>query len=181
MAAEALSLSVNLMATGLILFQLSATWSMASKAYTSDKERPKMYSNVAGILIESAAPLAVVGVCYITVTAINFHHQPERLYQRGVVNCVGDVSGSLLDALTVSLRVRSSSSLPDMIRCQGLSPQMIIYRVFNGQSWRTRQESEEAMGVPSKPIEFSTAQSGSTSDTEDETWSNGQAIIREDI
>ncbi|KAH6912308.1 hypothetical protein BKA70DRAFT_1219440 [Coprinopsis sp. MPI-PUGE-AT-0042] len=130
-----LSVSMNVMVTGLILFQLWKTWSFMSKACLNQK-RPSMYSNVAAMMIESAAPLAVFGVCWVTVTAISYHGKPERLFDRGVLNSLAEVSESLYNSFSA------------------LSPQMIIFRVLNGQSWRNAREGNEQTEKFSQPLRF---------------------------
>jgi ABC-type microcin C transport system permease subunit YejB len=69
MLAESLSVSVNVMVTALILFKLSRTWSGISK-YFPNLQRPRMYTNAAAVVIESAAPLTVFGICYVIATAL---------------------------------------------------------------------------------------------------------------
>ncbi|KAH6912337.1 hypothetical protein BKA70DRAFT_1535717 [Coprinopsis sp. MPI-PUGE-AT-0042] len=124
MTAESLSVSTNVAVTGLIVFRLAGASRRASRLCPSMK-RSGTYSNVAAMIIESAAPLAIFGICYIIVTAIAYYHYPETLSQQGRVNTLSEVSGSLYVAFSA------------------LSPQMIIYRVLNGQSWKNAHESNE--------------------------------------
>ncbi|KAH6912334.1 hypothetical protein BKA70DRAFT_1080937, partial [Coprinopsis sp. MPI-PUGE-AT-0042] len=124
MVAESLSVSMKVMVTSLILFQLSSAWSLISNSCPSLK-RPRTYSNVAAILIESAAPLAIFGVSYIIVMAIDYHHDPVVLARKGELNALNEVSASLYFSFSA------------------LSPQMIIFRVLNGRSWKNARESNE--------------------------------------
>ncbi|KAH6912341.1 hypothetical protein BKA70DRAFT_1219468 [Coprinopsis sp. MPI-PUGE-AT-0042] len=142
MTAQYLAVSVNVMATGLILFKLWRTWSAISKACPNLK-RSRMYTQVAATVIESAAPFTIFGICYATTMAINYYHRPELLSQRGVLNCLVEASGSLFYSFS-----------------------MIIYRVLNGQSWKNTREGADLTERLSMSLRFETPTSGSISDIE---------------
>ncbi|KAH6912304.1 hypothetical protein BKA70DRAFT_1535664 [Coprinopsis sp. MPI-PUGE-AT-0042] len=135
MVSESLSVTMNVMATGLILFQLARTWSTVSKAYPI-QSRPRMYSNVAGILIESAAPVSIFGICYVIVLAIDYYRKPEILLERGTLGSLAEVVSCLYYSMSA------------------LSPQMIIFRVMTGRSWKNGRESNELAASLSQPIRF---------------------------
>ncbi|KAH6904102.1 hypothetical protein BKA70DRAFT_1193824 [Coprinopsis sp. MPI-PUGE-AT-0042] len=143
--AESLSVSVNVMVTGLIIYKLWGTWSAISKACPEFK-RPRIYSNVTATLVESAAPIAVFGVCYIAVLGINYYQKPELLAQRGRLNALAEVSGCLFYSFSA------------------LSPQMIIFRVLNGKSWKNTHESEQITEKLSTSFRFVRPGSSSSDD-----------------
>jgi ABC-type microcin C transport system permease subunit YejB len=101
MIAESLSVSTQLMVTGLILFRLTMTWASVSKM-CSDLKRSSMYSSAAAIVIESAAPVALLGTFNIIVKAISYYHKPEILARRGTLNTMHEVSYSLYFSFYVS-------------------------------------------------------------------------------
>ncbi|KAH6904103.1 hypothetical protein BKA70DRAFT_1298456 [Coprinopsis sp. MPI-PUGE-AT-0042] len=149
MIAESLSVFMKVMVTCLILFQLPRNRFMISRSCPIPKPS-RTYSRVAAILVESAAPLALFGVCYVTVTVISYYRKPEVLAQRGTLNALNEVSGSLYFAFS------------------GLSPQMIIFRVLNGQSWKNAHESNEMSEKLSTTLRFARPGSTSTHNTEAE-------------
>ncbi|KAH6912335.1 hypothetical protein BKA70DRAFT_830541 [Coprinopsis sp. MPI-PUGE-AT-0042] len=147
MISQSLSVSVNVMVTALILFQLGRTWSVVSKAYPN-RRPPTAYSSAAAILTESAAPLTIFGICYVTVLAITYYRKPVILSQRGALNALSEVSLCLFYSFSA------------------LSPQMIIFRVLNGQSWKTANESTRLTEKLSTTLRFATPHSTSTDDLE---------------
>jgi hypothetical protein len=54
------------------------------------------------------------------------------------------------------------------MRDQALSPQMIIFRVLNGKSWKNVSESNELTERFSKPLRFAPPGSTSTDDIEED-------------
>ncbi|KAH6913692.1 hypothetical protein BKA70DRAFT_1263739 [Coprinopsis sp. MPI-PUGE-AT-0042] len=144
-AGESLSVSMKVMVTGLILFELTRTWLLISRSCPSLKRSPT-YTNVAAIVIESAAPLAICGLCYIIVTALVNYHAPTVLAKKGTLNALSEVSSSLY------------------VSFSALSPQMIIFRVLNGRSWKNARESNELTEKLSTTLRFATPHSNSTED-----------------
>ncbi|KAH6912301.1 hypothetical protein BKA70DRAFT_1423009 [Coprinopsis sp. MPI-PUGE-AT-0042] len=143
---KSLSVSMDVVVTGLILFQLSRTWSIVSKAYPN-RQRPRMYSNVAALVIESAIPITIFGICYVTLTAIACYGKPEIvLAKRGTFNALTEASACLYNSFSA------------------LSPQMIIFRVLNGQLWKDSRESGELLETFSQPIRFAVSDSILTED-----------------
>ncbi|KAH6912331.1 hypothetical protein BKA70DRAFT_1267246 [Coprinopsis sp. MPI-PUGE-AT-0042] len=145
--AESLSVSMNITVTGLILFQLTRTPLMISRLCPNMKHS-RTYSNVAAIVIESAAPLTIFGICYITVTAIAYYHNLEVLQERGIVFSLNEVSYALYASFSA------------------LSPQMIIFRVLNNQSWKNAHESNELSEKLSTTLRFARPGSTSTDDVD---------------
>ena len=107
-ASAALGVATNVMVTSLILIRLAMTWLTIRKSFP-DRKTPHIYTDIAAILVESAAPLAVFGICFITTTAINYLNPPNTIDQAGksmVLSsmfdwlyysfCVSDISLSLL-------------------------------------------------------------------------------------
>jgi hypothetical protein len=101
MISHSLSVSMNVMVTGLILVQLFRAGSLVLGSYQTQR-RPSTYSKVAAVVTESAAPLAIFGVCYITVVAITYYRKPVILSQRGTLNGLAEVSWSLFYSFSVS-------------------------------------------------------------------------------
>jgi hypothetical protein len=114
MLAESLSVSVNVMVTALILFKLSRTWSGISK-YFPNLQRPRMYTNAAAVVIESAAPLTVFGICYVIVTALAYHQDPEDVLLQGRLCALSEVSLSLFYSFCVSAHAASLLPPPMLI------------------------------------------------------------------
>ncbi|KAH6911540.1 hypothetical protein BKA70DRAFT_1185223 [Coprinopsis sp. MPI-PUGE-AT-0042] len=142
-ASASLGVATNIMVTSLILIRLAMTWFSIRKSLPDRKKSPQMYAGVAAILIESAAPLALFGICFITTTAINYLRPPTTISAAGR----STVLSAMFDWLYY-------------LFC-ALSPQMIIFRVATGQSWKNSDESKDGTGTFSKPIEFARGQSGS--------------------
>ncbi|KAH6912332.1 hypothetical protein BKA70DRAFT_1184930 [Coprinopsis sp. MPI-PUGE-AT-0042] len=142
---QSLSVAMNIMVTGLILFQLGRNRSVVLDAYPN--RRPSSaYSKVAAMVTESAAPLAIFGVCYAMVTAIAYYRRPVTLSQLGRLNALAEVSSCLLYSFSA------------------LSPQMIIFRVLNGQSWKNAHESSRFTEQLSTTFRFARPQSSTSID-----------------
>ncbi|KAH6884736.1 hypothetical protein BKA70DRAFT_1468175 [Coprinopsis sp. MPI-PUGE-AT-0042] len=133
-ASTALSVATNIMITLLILFKLVKARLNMSKALP-DRKPPRLYSDVTSIIVESAAPLAVFGICSVIVTVIGLR-PPEKLLERGRIHALIEAFGSLYYGFSV------------------LSPQMIIFRVTTGRSWKNAKDSEEGFATFSQPINF---------------------------
>ncbi|KAH6912252.1 hypothetical protein BKA70DRAFT_1267103 [Coprinopsis sp. MPI-PUGE-AT-0042] len=134
-ASVSLSVAMNIMVTGLILWRLLMVWLVRRKALAGQKTYG-MYSSVTAILIESAAPLAVFGICFITTTAIWLYHPPTHLRRQARVVFLRE----FFDWVYYSF-------------CT-LSPQMIIFRVTTGKSWRSAKDRRDEDEVFSQPIRF---------------------------
>ncbi|KAH6911545.1 hypothetical protein BKA70DRAFT_859525 [Coprinopsis sp. MPI-PUGE-AT-0042] len=142
-ASASLGVATNIMVTSLILIRLAMTWFSVRKSLPDRKNAPQMYTGVAAILIESAAPLALLGICFITTTAINYLRTPTTMLEVGRSLLVSRIFDWLY-----------------YLFC-ALSPQMIIFRVATGQSWRNAAESKGREGGFSRPLEFArTASTG---------------------
>jgi hypothetical protein len=68
--AVGLSVATNIMTTVLILVPLARCWRETLKALP-DRKVPGLYSHVATVIIESAAPLAFFGICLLVSGAIS--------------------------------------------------------------------------------------------------------------
>ncbi|KAH6904068.1 hypothetical protein BKA70DRAFT_1432703 [Coprinopsis sp. MPI-PUGE-AT-0042] len=144
-ASSSLSVAMNIMVTSLILLRLMMTWLQTSKAFP-DRKTPRMYTDAAGIIVESAAPLAVFGICSITINAIDNLQSLQGLLRQGRITALNEVFGWLYYSFCA------------------LSPQMIIYRVATGRSWKDAAESIEGGVNISQPIQFArTVKRGSSS------------------
>ncbi|KAH6912339.1 hypothetical protein BKA70DRAFT_1398269 [Coprinopsis sp. MPI-PUGE-AT-0042] len=133
--AESLSVFVNVMVTGLILFELRTSCLAICRVYPHRK-RPSMYTTTMARMVESAAPLTFFGIIYVTVTALIYSHRPESLTQKGALNSICEVSASLYYSFSA------------------LSPQMMIFRVLDGQLWKNTQESMQLTEIVSQSLRF---------------------------
>ncbi|KAH6908967.1 hypothetical protein BKA70DRAFT_1426851 [Coprinopsis sp. MPI-PUGE-AT-0042] len=95
-----------------------------------------MYGDVAAILIESAAPLVIFGTILVVLnlTSMLLTSVPLK------VSTGLDVAGHVFSLLYVA--------------CIALSPQLIIFRVTTGRSWRNARESRQVTTALSQPIQF---------------------------
>ncbi|KAH6909559.1 hypothetical protein BKA70DRAFT_1425978 [Coprinopsis sp. MPI-PUGE-AT-0042] len=134
-AASSLSVATNVMVTLLILLRLRMTWAHTSRAFPN-RSTPRMYLDVAGVLIEAATPLAVFGICFIVMTVISVWYRPHRLFLEGRNLVLYEILGWLYYAFCF------------------LSPQMIIYRVATGRSWTDATDSGNGGTNISHPIQF---------------------------
>ncbi|KAH6912273.1 hypothetical protein BKA70DRAFT_1219408 [Coprinopsis sp. MPI-PUGE-AT-0042] len=132
-AARAIVASVSLSVATNVMLRL--TWLRTSKAFP-DRKTPRMYLDAGGIIVESAAPLAVFGIWFVIMTAINYWYEPEGLVALGRLSVANDVSMFLYYSFCA------------------LSPQMIIYRVASGRSWKDVAETVDDGGNFSQPIQF---------------------------
>ncbi|KAH6873496.1 hypothetical protein BKA70DRAFT_1450239 [Coprinopsis sp. MPI-PUGE-AT-0042] len=130
-----LSVGVNLIVTLLILGRLLQTRKVVREANLT--ERPSsMYRDVAAILIESAAPLVIFGTILVILklTSMLIRSVPLR------TNTHLNVASHVFSLLYVA--------------CIALSPQLIIFRVTTGRSWKNARESQQATTALSQPIQF---------------------------
>jgi hypothetical protein len=151
-ASASLGVATNIMVTLLILLRLAITWFNIRKTLPSRKKAPPMYTDVTIILVESAAPLALFGICFITSTAINYLRPPNTLLEAGKSTVVAAVFDWLYYLFCVSCDEKFGCHF--LIDFQALSPQMIIFRVTTGHSWRNMAESEGGTVTFSRPIQF---------------------------
>jgi len=92
---------MNMMVTGLILFRLLEVWLVRRKAFSGQKSY--MYSNVAAVVVESAAPLALCGIVFIATTAIWFYKPPADLRRQADVVFIKEVFNWLYYSFCVGL------------------------------------------------------------------------------
>lgn len=135
MSAVSLSVAMNVMVTVLIIARLAQTWRHTAQALNRSKS-PQMYSGVVGVIVESAAPLAIFGICFLAARSILLLHPPEKLIPRGRIYAFDIVSNGLYSSFCA------------------LAPQMIIARVTSGKSWRNAEESQGEGISFSQPIQF---------------------------
>lgn len=140
-AGISMSVATNIMITSLIVSRLVITWKNRQKAFPEQTGR-NIYSNVIAIIVESAAPLALFGICLIIAVALARIYPPRNIVQRGRVTVVADIFNWLYSNAFC-----------------GLSPQMIIFRVTTGNSWRNTKDSDDgaATFITLKPMEFSSS------------------------
>ncbi|KAH6883694.1 hypothetical protein BKA70DRAFT_1238376 [Coprinopsis sp. MPI-PUGE-AT-0042] len=155
-----LSAATNIMATTLILFPLAQTWWFVSKALPGRKVSG-MYLNVAAIIIESAAPLTACGIG-VTITlalAWGTSDEPgiEPLLRGARFETVHSSFNRLYFFFSVGpprLHLSCTANPPGIRVYQALSPQMIIFRVTMGRSWRNSDDSNGGAMAFSRPIDF---------------------------
>ncbi|KAH6912295.1 hypothetical protein BKA70DRAFT_1219427 [Coprinopsis sp. MPI-PUGE-AT-0042] len=114
-------------------------------------DHPHMYSNVVTIMVESTAPLAVFDICFLIAVAIAKLHPHKSLIARGKVTVIADMFNWLYYNTFCAL-----------------SPQIVIFLVTAGRSWRNMEESHVGGMSFSTPIEFApTATATRSSDSTD--------------
>ncbi|KAH6911832.1 hypothetical protein BKA70DRAFT_1185488 [Coprinopsis sp. MPI-PUGE-AT-0042] len=143
---------MNLMVTFLIVLRVMRARSCAVKAFP-DQKPPRWYFDVMVLVVESAAPLAIFGICFIALTVTGLSDSGRRLesgrvLQRGRRNIAGDVVQCFYDAFCT------------------LSPQMIIVRVTRGNAWKSSMvEASDGGADLSQPIQFAHSAKETTAST----------------
>ncbi|KAH6912362.1 hypothetical protein BKA70DRAFT_1098364, partial [Coprinopsis sp. MPI-PUGE-AT-0042] len=144
LAAVALSVATNIMATCLILVPLARSWWAISKA-CPDRKASSMYSKVTAVIIESAAPLAACGVGLLVSRAL-------------WINLRGDFPAYIADRASLSQYAIHEAVMKTFsmlyVSFSALSPQMMIFRVTMGKSWKNAGDSEGGATAFSQPIHF---------------------------
>ncbi|KAH6883706.1 hypothetical protein BKA70DRAFT_1471251 [Coprinopsis sp. MPI-PUGE-AT-0042] len=144
LAAVALSVATNIMATCLILVPLARSWWAISKA-CPDRKASSMYSKVTAVIIESAAPLAACGVGLLVSRAL-------------WINLRGDFPAYIADRASLSQYAIHEAVMKTFsmlyVSFSALSPQMMIFRVTMGKSWENAGDSEGGATAFSQPIHF---------------------------
>ncbi|KAH6914660.1 hypothetical protein BKA70DRAFT_1557055 [Coprinopsis sp. MPI-PUGE-AT-0042] len=129
-----LSVSVNTMVTILITARLAQTRKVVAQAFPGRKPSP-MYTHVVAIMVESAAPLALFGITLAIVAIVTYF---------------GSIPVARLEHWQV---VQDVFALLYYSFCS-LSPQMIIFRVTTGRSWKDARDSDNGSSIFSRPLEF---------------------------
>jgi hypothetical protein len=65
-----LSVSLNIVVTSMICFRLLRMRALLRQVLDSDSEMSRMYTNIAAMLVESSAPLSIIGIG-ILITSVN--------------------------------------------------------------------------------------------------------------
>ncbi|KAH6883695.1 hypothetical protein BKA70DRAFT_170155 [Coprinopsis sp. MPI-PUGE-AT-0042] len=151
-AAVVLSVATNVMATALILLPLAKTWWTISKVLP-DRKGFSMYSKVTAIVLESAAPLAFFGIGYLIFRMLTVDPDQPRLWGQLINPEVSDEDAASLRRKGIFWALGSTFSLLYVV-FSSLCPQMMMYRVTMGKSWKNAGESEGGAMVFSRPIEF---------------------------
>ncbi|KAH6911869.1 hypothetical protein BKA70DRAFT_1099155 [Coprinopsis sp. MPI-PUGE-AT-0042] len=123
LAGSILNVTMNIMITFLIVLRVMRARYRAAKAFP-DQKPARWYSEVTALVVESAAPLAIFGICFIALRGITMTEAAKQLrsgnvLQRGRYNIAIDVVGTFYYAFCT------------------LSPQMIIVRVTRGKAWNS--------------------------------------------
>lgn len=128
----------NILITFLISFKLVLAHRRLTQLMPNRSRSDKVYLGIVSVLVESAAPLAVLGVALIIV---------RHLYPGNVGVWKG---GTIIEVLYVI--------------AVGLAPQLIIFRVATGTSWSNRSETT---GPISHGIQFAEPMSETKMDDEE--------------
>jgi hypothetical protein len=128
-----LSVGTNIQVTALILFRLFKTRRSLAQILPGT-ELSQMYSETSAVLIESAAPLAVFGICAAAMVITRIHAEAPLPIQARFV-----IADYTLSSVYYSF-------------C-ALSPQLIIFRVTTGRTWKNAQDTRPK-GAMSRPLEF---------------------------
>ncbi|KAH6907531.1 hypothetical protein BKA70DRAFT_1489596 [Coprinopsis sp. MPI-PUGE-AT-0042] len=142
LAGAVLNITMNIMITFLIVLRMMRARSRAAKAFP-DQQPPRWYSEVTALVIESAAPLAIFGACFIALQGTIVSQGPASrlqsgcLLQRGRHNIITGVFRSFYNVFCT------------------LSPQMVIFRVTRGKAWNSSMVEATGEGTNlSQPIQF---------------------------
>jgi hypothetical protein len=122
-----LSVSLNVIVTLMICFRLLRMRALTREVLSP--ERSSMYTSIAAMLIESAAPFSILGVCLVITGALNtpFAFAFAFVWSRFCV-----------EFSHLTLPCHSTPNIKsdfDLFLCQSLSPHMIILRVAMGRGW----------------------------------------------
>jgi len=123
-----LSVALNVIVTSMICLRLLQMRALARK--TLSPEMSRMYTSVVAMLIESAAPISILGTGLIIVAAQN----GPLLSSFAFVWTVFCVESDSSHAHFVSTPNANLTELC-LHSCQSLSPQVIILRVAMGRGW----------------------------------------------
>ncbi|KAH6907534.1 hypothetical protein BKA70DRAFT_1104553 [Coprinopsis sp. MPI-PUGE-AT-0042] len=141
LAGAILHVAMNIMITFLIVLRVMRVRYCFAKAFP-DQKPPRWYSEVMALIIESAAPLAIFGICAIALrgsvlTQSARQLQSGQVIQRARRNIIMDIVHSFYDAFCT------------------LSPQMIIVRVTMGKAWNSSvlETTSEGANI-SQPVQF---------------------------
>jgi len=136
-AGISMTVTANVMVTCLIVSRLVMTWNTRRK-YFPDQTGPNIYSNVIAIVIESAAPLTLFGICLVITLALAKIQASEDLITIGRATTAADIFSFLYSNGFCAL-----------------SPQMIIFRVTTGTSWRSAKDTDDGATITNlKPMAF---------------------------
>lgn len=157
-AAVSLAVATNVIITFLILLRIGLAM-RETRRVLPDRKPLEMYSRVVAIIIESAAPLAVFGICLLVTKGIETSPLDQSLVRRGRLAVFDKVASTLYYGFC------------------SLSPQMIIFRVTTGQSLKPILAPPAYRGQElSQSIHFarSTAERGvfESQQSIDEGWPN---------
>ena len=114
-----------------------------------------MYSRAAAVVIESAAPLTIFGICYIVAASVFV----SRIESSGTMELerlrvVHGIFFRLYESGSVRVKRCARAKLIFLYHLQALLPQMIIFRVNMGHSWTSKQDSHGGLATFAQPIEF---------------------------
>lgn len=141
-ANSVLMVFTSILVTFLILLRLAISWWQVRRAFPGQK-RPKMYSNAAVILIESATPLAIFGVCLLATRIIRTTPTTNLI-------------------VTGRLAILRGIAAWFFFGFCALSPQMVIFRVTVGKSWKDiKSATVGPEAALSQPMHFASAASES--------------------
>jgi hypothetical protein len=111
-----------------IWFRLLRMRALTREALTP--EMSSIYTRIATILIESAAPFSILGICLIITCVLNEPFDAAFSLVWGIFCVEFSLSGPLPSFLSL-IRTNVKSDCGPLL-CQSLSPQMIILRVSMG-------------------------------------------------
>ncbi|KAH6907522.1 hypothetical protein BKA70DRAFT_1563034 [Coprinopsis sp. MPI-PUGE-AT-0042] len=150
LAGAILNVTMNIMVTSLILLRVLLARYRAAKVFP-DQKPPRWYSEVTALVVESAAPLAIFGICDIALRGTIVAESPSQLQ-----------SGHVLQRGRRSIGLGVIDSFYYAF-CT-LSPQMIIVRVTRGKAWNSSRVVEDTGegGNISQPIQFAHSESEMT-------------------
>ncbi|EAU82942.2 hypothetical protein CC1G_09204 [Coprinopsis cinerea okayama7 len=146
-----LTVSLNVIATSLIAYRLVRAQRSFSR--TLPGRGMRVYRAAARILVESALPLTLFGLCAALFGVVVWFRRSE---EDGSLDLGSMVAGDVFGALYASFARLISRFISWNLKA--LAPQMIIFRVTTGRSWHTRDAdlhtSVDVQNRLSQPILF---------------------------
>ncbi|KAH6908916.1 hypothetical protein BKA70DRAFT_1188727 [Coprinopsis sp. MPI-PUGE-AT-0042] len=134
------SVGVSIMVTILIIGRLIHRRQGVLDLFPNRKPS-RMYTSAVATLVEAAAPLAIFGIALAVITLVRYFTVLSDK-QRPHWRVAYDVFSLLYYSFSVSSPVGSYPSRIDLYN-QALSPQMIIFRVTSGKSWKKRRREQK--------------------------------------
>jgi hypothetical protein len=144
-ASVALNTAVNVVITAMISIKILSVSRSLRNCVHSTTSHARTYTNIVTILVESAAPCAILGV----LTCIGWFINVDTVSAFGLSNEAVELAWSMSIVSFIYLFQSYRKAIKILYLCfQALFPQLIIYRVAKGSAWtkETSRELTQALG-----------------------------------